>query len=110
MKIRPVGGWILLKLEPEPKPKGRIVMLNKPAPVRTGTIEAVGPGCWGITKKSEGKRIPMGVKIGDRIAFFKMVADTKQGQVLRYYLGEDHVLIREPDILMRLDGKVEITV
>jgi chaperonin GroES len=54
-----------------------------------GTVVAVGPG----KRDDDGKRIPMDVKVGDRILFSKYAGtDIKID-------GEEHVFMREDDIL-----------
>jgi len=91
MKIRPLNDRILVKrLEEETKSKGGIIIPDsakeKPA---EGEIVAVGAGR--VTKK--GDRIPMQVKVGDRVLFSKYGgSDIKLD-------GQEYLIMREDDIL-----------
>jgi chaperonin GroES len=53
-----------------------------------GEVVAVGPGKW-----EEGKRVPMGVKVGDRIVFSKYGYDEVK------YEGKEYYILREDSIL-----------
>jgi chaperonin GroES len=91
MKIRPLQDRVLVKrLAEEEKTKGGIIIPDsakeKPA---EGEIVAVGPGA--VSK--DGKLRPMSVKKGDRILFGKYSgSDVKLD-------GEEHLIMREEDIL-----------
>ena len=91
MKIRPLHDRVIVKrTEEEEKTKGGIIIPDtakeKPA---EGKIVAVGEGR--ITK--DGTKIPLEVKAGDRVLF------TKFGGTEVKIDGEEHLMMREEDIL-----------
>ncbi len=91
MKFKPLGDRILLKqLEAKEQTKGGIVLPDtvKEKP-QEGEIIAVGEG----KKNSEGKAMPLSLKVGDKILYGKysgteVVIDS-----------EDYLIIREEDVL-----------
>ncbi len=91
MKFKPLGDRILLKqLEAKEQTKGGIVIPDsvKEKP-QEGEIIAVGEG----KKNSEGKTVPLSLKVGDKILYGKysgteVVID-----------GEDYLIVREEDVL-----------
>jgi len=91
MKIRPLGDRILLKrVEEEEKSKGGIFIPDsaKEKP-QEGKVVAVGKG-----KLSEdGKLLPLEVKAGDRVLFGKYSGTEVKIE------GEEHLIVREDDIL-----------
>ena len=95
MKIRPLQDRVLIKrVEEEEKTKGGIIIPDtaKEKPME-GLVVAVGPGA--IDK--DGKRREPEVKQGDRILFSKYSGtDVKLD-------GEDHLIMREDDILAVLE-------
>jgi chaperonin GroES len=91
MKVRPLNDRILVKrLEEEETTKGGIIIPDsakeKPA---EGKIIAVGKG----KVNDKGDRIKMDVKVGDRVLF------SKYGGTDVNIDGEDHLIMREDDIL-----------
>ena len=91
MNIRPLNDRILVKrLEEEETTKGGIIIPDsakeKPA---EGEIVAVGNG----KLNDKGERIPLEVKAGDRVLF------SKYGGTDVKLDGEDHLIMREDDIL-----------
>ena len=91
MKIRPLQDRLILKrVEEEEKTKGGIIIPDsaKEKP-QEGQITAVGPG----KVTDDGKKIPMDVKKGDRVLFSKYA-----GTEIKID-GEDHLIMREDDIL-----------
>ena len=91
MKIRPLQDRIVVKrLEGETKTKGGIIIPDsaKEKPIE-GKVVAVGNGK--ILK--DGKARPVDVKVGDTILFGKY-----SGTEVKID-GEEHLLIREDDIL-----------
>ena len=95
MKIRPLGDRILVKrIKEEEKSKGGIIIPDtaKEKP-QEGKVIAVGKGKY----SEEGKLIPIEVKAGDKILFGKYSGSEI---VLE---GEDHLIMREDDILGILD-------
>jgi chaperonin GroES len=91
MKIRPLGDRILLKrIEEEQKSKGGIVIPDtaKEKP-QEGKVVAVGKG----RMLEDGKIVPLEVKKGDRVLFGKY-----SGTEVKL-VGEEHLIVREDDIL-----------
>jgi len=91
MKIRPLGDRILLKrVEEEEKSKGGIIIPDtaKEKP-QEGKVVAVGKG----KVLEDGKVIPLEVKAGDRVLFGKY-----SGSEVKID-GEEHLIMREEDIL-----------
>ncbi len=97
MKIRPLQDRVIVKrLEEEEKTKGGIIIPDtaKEKP-QEGKVIAVGKG-----KMSEdGKIIPLDVKVGDRILFGKYAGTEVKVD------GEEHLIMREEDILGIIEGK-----
>jgi chaperonin GroES len=91
MKIRPLGDRVVVKrVEAEEKTKGGIIIPDsaKEKPVE-GKVIAVGNG-----KVLKGGKVhPLEVKVGDRVLFGKY-----NGNEVKFD-GEEHVLLREDDIL-----------
>lgn len=91
MKIRPLQDRVIVKrVEEEERTKGGIIIPDtaKEKP-QEGKIIAVGPG----KVTDDGKKIPMEVKVGDRILFGKY-----SGSEIKID-GEEHLIMREDDIL-----------
>ena len=97
MKIRPLQDRVIVRrLEEEEKTKGGIIIPDtaqeKP---QEGKVIAVGKGK--VTE--DGKVIPLDVKVGDKILFGKYSGtEIKIG-------GEEHLIMREEDILGIIEGK-----
>ena len=97
MKIRPLQDRVIVKrLEEEGKTKGGIIIPDtaKEKP-QEGKVIAVGKGK--VTE--DGKVIPLDVKVGDRILFGKY-----SGTEIKVE-GEEHLIMREEDILGIIEGK-----
>jgi chaperonin GroES len=97
MKIRPLQDRVIVKrLEEEEKTKGGIIIPDsaKEKP-QEGKVIAVGKGK--VTE--EGKVIPLDVKVGDRILFGKYSGSEVKIE------GEEHLIMREEDILGIIEGK-----
>ena len=91
MKIRPLHDRVLVRrLEENTKTAGGIIIPDtakeKPS---EGLVEAVGPGVL----NSEGKLIPMNVKVGDKVLFGKWAGTEVKLN------GEERLLIKESEIL-----------
>ena len=95
MKVRPLHDRILVqRLDAETKTAGGIIIPDtaKEKP-QEGKVVAVGAGKIG----DDGKRRPMGVKAGDRILFSKYGgSDVKID-------GDEHLIVREEDVLAILE-------
>jgi chaperonin GroES len=90
-KIRPLGDRILIKrIKEEEKTKGGIIIPDtaKEKP-QEGKVVAVGRG----KKTDEGKVIALDVKAGDKVLFGKYSGSEVKIE------GEDHLILREDDIL-----------
>ena len=91
MKIRPLQDRILVqRVEEEQTTKGGIIIPDtaKEKPIE-GKIVAVGSGRVG----DDGKRIPLEVKVGDRVLF------GKYGGTEVKIEGKEYLIMREDDIL-----------
>jgi len=90
MKLKPLGDRVIvLPKESEEVTKSGIVIPDtaKEKP-QEGEVIAVGLG-----RIEEGKRIPMDVKVGDKIIY------SKYGGTEVKIEGEEHLILRESDIL-----------
>ncbi|HUL20392.1 MAG TPA: co-chaperone GroES [Thermodesulfobacteriota bacterium] len=97
MKIRPLQDRVIVKrLEEEEKTKGGIIIPDtaKEKP-QEGKVIAVGKG----KMTEDGKLIPLDVKVGDKILFGKY-----SGTEIKIE-GEEHLIMREEDILGVIEGK-----
>jgi chaperonin GroES len=97
MKIRPLQDRVIVKrIEEEEKTKGGIIIPDtaKEKP-QEGKVVAAGKGK--ITE--DGKVIPLDVKAGDRILFGKYAGTEVKID------GEEHLIMREEDILGIIEGK-----
>ena len=95
MKIKPLRDGVLIKrVEDEQKTQGGIIIPDtakeKPA---EGIIVAVGSGTPG---DDDSKKIPMEVKEGDRVLFSKYA-----GTEIKID-GEEHLLMKEEDIIAKI--------
>src|SRR5512137_1332249 len=91
MRIRPLHDRIIVKrTEEEEKTKGGIIIPDtakeKPA---EGKVIAAGEG----RVKKDGTKIPLEVKVGDRVLFSKYAGSEVKID------GEEHLMMREDDIL-----------
>ncbi len=91
MKIRPLNDRVLvLRIEEEEKTSGGIVIPDTAKEKQMeGKVVAVGPG----KVDDKGKRIPMEVKINDRVLFGKYAGNEIKID------GVEHLIMREDDIL-----------
>jgi chaperonin GroES len=96
MNIRPLGDRILVKrIQEEEKTKGGIIIPDtaKEKP-QEGRVVAVGKG----KMTEEGKLLVPDVKAGDRILFGKYAGSEIKLE------GEEHLILREDDILGVVEG------
>ena len=96
MKIRPLQDRVIVKrIEEEEKTKGGIIIPDtaKEKP-QQGKVVAVGKG----KVNEDGKVTPLDVKVGDRVLFGKYA-----GSEIKLD-GEEHLILREDDILGVLEG------
>ena len=91
MKIRPLQDRVIVKrVEEDEKTKGGIIIPDsaKEKP-QEGKVTAAGPG----KVADDGKKIPMGVKKGDRVLFSRYAGTEIKIE------EEEHLIMREDDIL-----------
>ena len=96
MKIRPLQDRIIVKrVQEEEKTKGGIIIPDtaKEKPIE-GKVIAVGNG----KVQEDGKVRPLDVKAGDRILFSKYAGTEIKIE------GEEHLIMREDDILGVIEG------
>ena len=89
-KVRPLHDRVIVqRIEEEEKSKGGIIIPDtaKEKP-QEGRVTAAGPG-----RHEDGKLVPLDVKAGDRIIFSKYA-----GTEIKLN-GEEHLIMREDDIL-----------
>jgi len=92
MSLKPLGDRVIVEpVEKEEMTAGGIILPEtaKEKP-QQGTIVAVGPG----RRDEEGKRIPMDVKVGDRVLFAKYA-----GTEVKLEEDEKVLVLKESDIL-----------
>ena len=95
MKFRPLHDRVVVKrIDAEEKTKGGIIIPDtaKEKP-QEGEVVAVGAG-----KIEKGERIPLDVKVGDRILFGKY-----SGSEIKVD-DEEYLILREEEILAKLGG------
>ena len=95
MKVRPLHDRILVKrIEEEKKTKGGLIIPDtaKEKPLE-GKVLAVGQG----SVNKDGKLRPLDVHKGDRVLFGKYSGTEIQ------VVGEEHLIIREDDVLAVLE-------
>ena len=95
MKIRPLNDRVLVvRIEEEEKTSGGIIIPDtaKEKP-QEGKVIAAGPGKF----DDNGKRMPLGVKEGDRVLFGKYAGNDIKID------GVEHLIMREDDILAILE-------
>jgi chaperonin GroES len=90
MKFKPLHDRLLLKpLSAETKTKAGIIIPDtaqeKP---QQGQVVAVGGG----TRLEDGRRQPMGVKVGDKVIYGKWSGTEEKLD------GDDHVILKEEDL------------
>ena len=91
LKLRPLGDRVLVKpIERETQlPSGLVLPETAKDKPQIGEILAVGPGA----RTEDGKRIPLDVQVGQKVAFPKYA-----GTELKLD-GEEYLLIQERDLL-----------
>ena len=115
MKIHPLHDWVVMKCDPH-QPKSTIIEMPKnESSIRTGTVLEVGPGKYHTGNPEQ--RVPVGVVVGDRLAFLRWHQEHRPGQAvvkaladLSEQLGADVCMIRQADILFTFDGDVRVDV
>jgi co-chaperonin GroES (HSP10) len=103
MRVRPLRDWLVLQLEPLPKTSPGGIILEGTTQVerqRVGKVLRVGPGNrrWSDTLEREIVE-PVGIEVGDRVAFFREHLEHQQGKALLKQLEDDTGMIRAMDVL-----------
>ncbi|NJC95237.1 MAG: co-chaperone GroES [Anaerolineales bacterium] len=96
LKLKPLGGRVIVEpIEQEEMTAGGIILPEtaKEKP-QEGKILAAGPG----DRDDEGKRVPMDVKVGDRVLYAKYSGTEVKVD------GKKLLILRESDILAILEG------
>jgi co-chaperonin GroES (HSP10) len=100
MTLQPFNDYLLVRIEPQKERTG-LIFLPEGSRVFTGEVLAAGPGHW-----RKGRRQPLDVAVGERIAFFRENFEHLQGRALADILARfgnaDHGLLRESDVLFAL--------
>jgi chaperonin GroES len=94
-RVKPIHDRIIVKrIAEEDRSKGGIIIPDtaKEKP-QQGKVVAVGPG-----KREDGKVFPLDVKAGDTVLF------AKYGGTEIKLDGEDHLILREDDVLGIVEG------
>lgn len=106
MKVRPLNDWVLIELEGQDETyENTSIVRVGDNPVRVGKVLAVGPG-----RQYPDKYVATVLKPGERVAFFIAATECGSGPSINYHLGDNKRMIREPDVLVVLDGKASVTV
>lgn len=114
MDILPISDWILVKFDPLRKRSGIIDIAgdNDTSAVRTGTVLRTGLG-----KPNKNGREPMLVSEGSRVCFFRWHQEHRPGKqvsdtlaTISTDMGEDVMMIRQPDILFEFEGEVDVDI
>ena len=96
VKFAPLGERVVIKPieRDETRSSGIILPDTAKEKPQEGEVKAVGPG----RNTDDGKsRIPMEIKVGDRVIYSKFAGtEYKEGD-------EDYLILRESDILAKLD-------
>jgi chaperonin GroES len=96
LKLKPLGGRVIVEpIEQEEMTAGGIILPEtaKEKP-QEGKILAAGPG----DRDDEGKRVPMDVKVGDKVLYAKYSGTEVKVD------GKKLLILRESDILAIVEG------
>jgi chaperonin GroES len=94
-RVKPLADRLIVKrLAEDERSKGGIIIPDtaKEKP-QQGKVVAVGPG-----RREDGKVLPLDVKAGDTVLFAKYAGTEIKLE------GEDHLILREEDVLGVLEG------
>lgn len=92
--IKPLGDRVVVEAVPKEETTASGIVLPDTAKEKPqeGKITAVGNGAW-----KDGERIPLEVKVGDRVLFSKYAGTEVK------YDGKELLIMRESDILAILE-------
>ncbi len=94
MKLKPLSDRVLIEpIQAEEKTSSGIILPDtvQQAKVLRGTVTAIGPG----KLDEKGERIPLGVKVGDKVMFKKPWSEDDKLEID----GKEQYLVDENDIL-----------
>lgn len=98
--LKPVNEWIIVeKDKPEDRSRGGIYLPDNDPCKRsqTGRVVAVGPGKW---LPDANVRVPMDVKVGDRVLFLMFGGtEVAEGGAPVQYGGKSYLFLRSGDVL-----------
>jgi co-chaperonin GroES (HSP10) len=110
MKVVPKNDWLLVRFKKGPDTVGTGPIIRPSGShIWQGEVLAAGPG----KLSSKGKRIPLDVKVGDRVAFFRENLEHQQGrqvQSILFDMGEDICLIQEDAVLFVINPGATVSV
>ena len=91
MNLKPLGDRVVIKPSPkeEVTKSGLVIPDTAKEKPQEGTILAVGPG----KLDEDGKRLPMDVKVGDKVLYAKYAGTEVKLE------GEEYLIVKETDIL-----------
>jgi len=94
--VEPLGKFVLVKsAQPEEMTKGGLLLPKSEKP-KEGEVVAVGPG---EANAESGVLVPLSVEVGEKVLYSKYGAsETIECS------GDDHVLVREDDLLLKYKG------
>lgn len=97
VQLRPLGNRVVVKPieEEERTPSGLVLPETAKEKPQKGEVLAVGPGEWAEDGKH---RIPLEVKVGDKVIFAKYAGTEVKVN------GEKLLILRESDILAIIEG------
>ena len=95
MKIRPLHDRVIVKRLDEEKKTASGIVIPDTAAEKPDQGEVMSVGKGKLT--DEGVLVPMEVKVGDRVLFGKYSGTEIQ------HLGDEHLIIREDDVLAVLE-------
>ena len=97
-ELRPLGNRVVVKPieQEESTPSGLVLPETAKEKPQEGEVLAVGPGEWAEDGKT---RIPLEVKVGDRVIFAKYAGTEVKVD------GEKLLILRESDILAIVERK-----
>lgn len=91
INLKPLGDRVVLKPSPkeEVTKSGLVIPDTAKEKPQEGTVLAVGPG----RLDEQGKRLPMDVKVGDKVLYAKYAGTEVKIE------GEEYLILKESDIL-----------
>ncbi|MHA2335076.1 MAG: co-chaperone GroES [Candidatus Hodarchaeales archaeon] len=96
--IKPLKDKILIKADKDKEESTGGILIpegSKEDVHKWGTVVAVGTGR--VSRK--GKRIPLEVRVGDRVLYVFALEKTETGKSIKAYVEEDQFLISESDVV-----------